>query len=109
MTRDEGSTFLGGDYVGDLAFGYSSAMIHVRYIFSFTDRWDLSLESSFASKVRSRFATTVHFYANHLRHRPFKMVVCFLRFAFRISIEFVVVPLCCCLGRDSNAFQVSHL
>lgn len=30
MTKDEGSTFLGGDYVGDLAFGYSSAMIHVR-------------------------------------------------------------------------------
>ncbi len=62
---------------------------------SFADNWDFSPGEGFAREVKNRFSSTVHFSPGFSDVRPFKLVVCFSRFNFRLSEESVALALCC--------------
>ena len=70
--------------------------------------WDFSPGLAFASQVRRKFGSTVHFSPSPTA-KEFFLVVAFSSASFRLSEESVGLALQCCLGGDRSGFKVYKL
>ena len=68
--------------------------------------WDFSPGLAFASQVRRKFGSTVHFSPSPTV-KEFFLVVAFSSASFRLSKESVGLALQCCLGGDRSGDRKS--